>query len=66
MHFHVPRSETENNIAAIKRAIDHKATEVDLARRRLTDLQAELRGLQAALHAISPNSEVKQDNGGGE
>ena len=52
MHVQIPPSEKELNIAAVKRAIDRKQSEVEIAQRKLTDLQAELRGLQIALEAI--------------
>lgn len=52
MHVQIPPSEKELNIAAVKRAIDRKQSEVEIAQRKLTDLQAELRGLAIALEAI--------------
>lgn len=54
MHITMPPSSTEQNVAAIKRAIDGKVREVDQTSRKLDDLRAELRGLNAALEAISP------------
>ncbi len=54
MHITVPPSDTDRNIQAIKRAIENKEKECDQARDKLTELCAELRGLQAALKVINP------------
>jgi peptidoglycan hydrolase CwlO-like protein len=63
MHIHMPPSETESNVAAIKRAIDSKEAEVRDAARKLDNLRAELRGLQAALKAIQPFNPKEDANG---
>lgn len=52
MHVHIQPSETENNISAIQRAIERKAIEVDQAKTKLAELQAELRGLNIALNTL--------------
>lgn len=52
MHVQIPPTETENNISAIERAIERKAIEVDQARTKLAELQAELRGLNIALNTL--------------
>ena len=59
MNITIPPSETDKNIEAIKHAIDNKIKECDQARDKLTELCAELRGLQAALKVISPGSLVQ-------
>lgn len=56
MQVHVPPSEKEQSIEAIKRAIDRKRSEVENAQRKLGELSAELRGLNIALDTISPLS----------
>lgn len=53
MHITLPPSEQEQNVAAIKRAIDRKRDEVEKAQRMLTELHAELRGLTIALDSIN-------------
>ena len=52
MQIYMPPSDKEQNIEAIKRAIDRKRTEVEQARVKLSELQAELRGLDIALETI--------------
>lgn len=53
MNLTMPPTDKEMHVNAIKRAMDSKASEVEVAQRKLTDLQAELRGLQIALRAIN-------------
>ncbi len=55
MHITIPMSETDKNVEAIKRAIENKIKECDQARDKLSELQAELRGLRAALKIIAPS-----------
>jgi hypothetical protein len=56
MQVTLPPSEREMNAQAIKRAIDRKKLEVDQARQKLVELQAELRGLNIALETIEPKN----------
>jgi restriction endonuclease S subunit len=52
MHMTIPPTDTQKNIEAIKRAADAKRHEVELAQRKLTELQAELRGVNIALETL--------------
>lgn len=52
MHLTIPPSENEQDVAAIKRAIDKKHSEVLQADQKAAELRAEIRGLHAALQAI--------------
>lgn len=54
MNITLPMSDTERHIQSIRRAVDHTVSEIDAARRKLADLEAELRGLQYALELVSP------------
>lgn len=59
MHITTPPSETDRNVETLKRMIDNKIKECDQARDKLSELCAELRGLQAALKAISPGDKLQ-------
>lgn len=55
MNVTIPPTEGEINIAAIKRAMDSKQSEVEQTQRKLSELQAEWRGLKIALDALGGN-----------
>ena len=60
MHITIPPSKNDLNISAIQSAIARKKSEIEVAKLKLNDLLAELRGLQAALEIISPKSRAAE------
>lgn len=52
MQIMIPPSDTEQNIEAVKRAVERKRVEMNKARDVFANLQAELRGLEEALDVL--------------
>lgn len=58
MNITIPPSETDRHISSIKWAIERKQAEIDKAHCNLDGLNAEMRGLKAALDIITLNKEA--------